>query len=328
VPGELVVVDHHEANVHVLVYANGDGKAQLERLVESIRQVMEQEPPVVESDGASIDIHGPGRANYAKIVNACKEYILAGDIFQVVPSQRLTFTAQAPAMQYYRALRRSNPSPYMFIVKHYDLVALGSSPEVLVKCENRLAETRPLAGTRPRGEDVEADDILAHDLFSDEKERAEHVMLVDLGRSDLGRVCVPGSVKTPRFMEIDRFAKVMHMVSRVEGRLADDKDAWDLVAATFPAGTVSGSPKIRAMEIIDEMEPVRRGLYAGAVGFVGWNNDMELCIAIRTLVLKGDQGLLQAGGGIVADSDPDKEYEETLNKARALLNAIGARGAL
>ncbi|MCK5147970.1 anthranilate synthase component I family protein [bacterium] len=324
VPAEVLVVDHHKAVVDVIIYCVVGGEKRLDALEEQIRQISKSVPAANEKECESVEVHGPGRDDYCKIVNACKEYILAGDVFQVVPSQRLTFTAQVPAMNYYRSLRKVNPSPYMFIIKLYDLCVLGSSPEVLVRCENGKAETRPLAGTRPRGSTIEKDDALAHELITDEKEKAEHLMLIDLARSDLGRVCVPGTVRTPRFMEIDRFAKVMHMVSRVEGELSPQKDEWDLVAATFPAGTVSGSPKIRAMEIIDELEPVRRGIYAGAVGFADWSGDLELSIAIRTLVLKGNHGLLQAGAGIVADSDPDKEYDETINKARALLDAIGA----
>jgi len=218
----------------------------------------------------------------------------------------------------------TNPSPYMYWLNMTGLYILGSSPEILVKNVGSEAITRPLAGTRPRGQTRREDEEYARELLKDEKERAEHVMLVDLARNDLGRVCRAGSVETTQLLEIEKYSKVMHLVSNVRGQLLPEKDAFDLLASSFPAGTVSGAPKIRAMEIIDELESVRRGIYAGAIGYFGFNGDMDMCIAIRMIVIKKHTGMIQAGAGIVADSDPNKEYQETLNKAQALLNAINS----
>jgi anthranilate synthase component 1 len=258
-------------------------------------------------------------------VEQAKEYIAAGDIFQVVPSQRLRRRTHAEPFSIYRALRRLNPSPYMFFL---DLggepvtYLIGSSPEVLVRLQGRTAEVRPIAGTRPRGRSEAQDRSLEADLLADPKERAEHVMLVDLGRNDLGRVCEFGTVEVPDLLTIERYSHVIHLVSRVTGHLRDDVDAFDLLRATFPAGTVSGAPKVRAMEIIEELEQVRRCHYAGAVGYFGFNGNMDTCITIRTIMMQGDMAYLQAGGGIVADSHPTREWEETLHKARALSVAI------
>jgi anthranilate synthase component 1 len=260
----------------------------------------------------------------AAVVRA-KEYIAAGDIFQVVPSQRLRRRTRATPFGIYRALRRLNPSPYMFFLAlggDPPLHLIGSSPEVLVRLQDRTAEVRPIAGTRPRGKTEEEDRALEAELLADPKERAEHVMLVDLGRNDLGRVCEYGTVKVPDLLTVERYSHVIHLVSRVTGQLHDGVDAFDLLRATFPAGTVSGAPKVRAMEIIEELESVRRGHYAGAVGYFGFNGSMDTCITIRTILMQGEIAYLQAGGGIVADSHPTREWEETLHKARALSVAI------
>ncbi|MGD8624852.1 MAG: anthranilate synthase component I [Anaerolineae bacterium] len=265
------------------------------------------------------------QAGFESAVRRAREYIAAGDIFQVVPSQRLSRPTAADPFSIYRALRRLNPSPYMFFLELGGSPALhliGSSPEVLVRLQDRTAEVRPIAGTRPRGRDGAEDRALEAELLADPKERAEHVMLVDLGRNDLGRVCDFGTVSVPELLTVERYSHVIHLVSRVTGRLRDDLDAYDLLRATFPAGTVSGAPKVRAMEIVEELEGVRRGPYAGAVGYFGFNGNLDTCITIRTILMRGDMAYLQAGAGIVADSDPSREWEETLHKARALGVAI------
>ena len=268
------------------------------------------------------------RADFERAVERCLEYIRAGDVFQVVLSQRFRTPFTADPFDLYRVLRTVNPSPYMFYL-HFDGVALvGSSPEVMVRCEDGVAQLRPIAGTRRRGRSEEEDRLLERELLADAKERAEHVMLVDLGRNDLGRVCEYGSVRVDQLMTVERYSHVMHIVSNITGRLAAGKDAFDLLRATFPAGTVSGAPKVRAMEIIDELEPSRRGPYAGAIGYFGFSGNMDSCITIRTVVVKEKTAYIQAGAGIVADSSPAGEYEETLNKARGMLKAIAmAEGA-
>jgi len=232
-------------------------------------------------------------------------------------------TTHAQPLDIYRALRRVNPSPYMFYLELPDgLRLIGSSPEVLVRVDRGVAETRPLAGTRPRGATIKEDVALEKELLADEKERAEHVMLVDLARNDLGRVCAYGTVRTPVMLDVERYSHVMHIVSDVRGDVRPGQDAFDVLRACFPAGTVSGAPKVRAMEIIDELEPERRGPYAGAVGYFGYSGNMDTCITIRTIVVKGDQAYLQAGAGLVADSDPSREFDETNNKLRALAMAL------
>lgn len=258
-------------------------------------------------------------------VRKAKEYIAAGDIFQVVPSQRLRRRTRARPFSIYRALRRLNPSPYMFFLAlggDPPIHLIGSSPEVLVRLEGSTAEVRPIAGTRPRGKTEDKDRELEADLLADPKERAEHIMLVDLGRNDLGRVCKFGTIQVPDLLSVERYSHVIHLVSRVTGQLCEGVKAYDLLRATFPAGTVSGAPKVRAMEILEELETVRRGHYAGAVGYFGFNGNMDTCITIRTILMKGNIAYLQAGGGIVADSEPTREWEETLHKARALSVAI------
>ena len=262
------------------------------------------------------------RERFEGAVRAAKEYIAAGDIFQVVLSQRFDTQLAADPFAVYRALRYVNPSPYMYCLRMGELSIVGSSPEMLVRVEDRQAETHPIAGTRPRGATPEADEALADELIANEKERAEHVMLVDLGRNDLGRVSAYGSVKVPVYMTLERYSHVMHLVSRVVGRLSDEHDALEALAACFPAGTVSGAPKIRAMEIIEELEPTRRGVYAGAVGYVDFAGHLDCCITIRTIVIRDGQASVQAGAGIVADSDPSAEYEETRAKASAMFRAL------
>jgi anthranilate synthase component 1 len=259
------------------------------------------------------------------MVRQVKEHIFAGDILQAVVSQRLSIAAPGDSFALYRRLRRVSPSPFMYYLDFGDHQLVGASPELLVQVEGEMVTTRPIAGTRRRGTTLEEDAVLAGDLLEDEKERAEHLMLVDLARNDVGRVSRPGSVKVTQFMAVERFSHVMHLVSDVVGRLRPECDAYDALRAAFPAGTVSGAPKIRAMEIIAGLEPHRRGPYAGAVGFVNTREDMEMAIAIRTGVVVGDVLHVQAGAGIVADSVPQLEYVETMNKARALLEAAGAK---
>jgi anthranilate synthase component 1 len=259
---------------------------------------------------------------FHEVVRRAKEYILAGDVIQVVLSQRFHSELKNDPFDVYRVLRTVNPSPYMFYL-HIGLICMvGSSPEVLVRLEEGEVEVRPIAGTRPRGKDEAEDRALVEDLLADPKERAEHIMLVDLGRNDVGRIARTGTVKVKELMVIEKYSHVMHIVSDVVGELAQGKDAYDVLRACFPAGTVSGAPKIRAMQIIEELEPVRRGPYAGAVGYIGFSGNMDTCITIRTILIRGDHLYLQAGAGIVADSDPEREYEETVNKAKGMLKAI------
>jgi anthranilate synthase component 1 len=262
------------------------------------------------------------REQFVADVLAAKEHILAGDIFQVVLSQRFSAPYAGDGLDLYRVLRAVNPSPYMFYVRTRDVTLVGSSPEPLVRVEGDSVLTRPLAGTRARGADAAEDSRLRADLLADEKERAEHVMLVDLGRNDLGRVSAPGTVTVDELMEVEYYSHVMHIVSNVTGTLAPGKDAFDALRATFPAGTVSGAPKVRAMQIISELEPAARGPYAGTVGYFGLDGAMDMCITIRTFVLAGGTAYLQSGAGIVADSDPESEYEECRHKARALHHAL------
>jgi anthranilate synthase component 1 len=262
------------------------------------------------------------REQFEQSVTRAKEYVRSGDIIQVVLSQRFSGELTVDPLDIYRVLRTLNPSPYMFFLRLEDTVVVGASPEVMVRKEGERVELRPIAGTRPRGATAEEDRLLAEELLADPKERAEHVMLVDLGRNDLGRVCTTGTVKVSELMVIERYSHVMHIVSNVQGELAGGRDAFDLVRATFPAGTLSGAPKVRAMEIIDELEPVKREIYGGAVGYFSFSGNMDLAIAIRTLVVKDGKIHLQAGAGIVADSDPAAEWQETVNKAMAVMRAI------
>ncbi|MDY7079631.1 MAG: anthranilate synthase component I [Chloroflexota bacterium] len=331
----LVAFDHvrHRllifANAHVLPgsdpnAAYDDAVARLDAIEAQMQAPLPPLPVPHERPGGDPTSNKP-REQFESAVRRAKEYIAAGDIFQVVLSQRLARPTRAEPFSIYRTLRRINPSPYMFFLDlggDPPIHLIGSSPEMLVRLEGRTAEVRPIAGTRPRGKDEGEDRALEADLLADPKERAEHVMLVDLGRNDLGRVCEFGTVKVPDLITVERYSHVIHLVSSVTGRLRDDVDAYELLRATFPAGTVSGAPKVRAMEIIEELEGVRRGPYAGAVGYFGFNGNMDTCITIRTILMQGDVAYLQAGAGIVADSDPTREWEETGHKARALGVAI------
>jgi anthranilate synthase component 1 len=327
----LVVFDHVRHRLLVVTNAHLDSDvdeayeqavANIESLVERLGQPLPL-PRQPSTQGGSQLHSNFSQADYGAAVRRAKEYIAAGDIFQVVLSQRLQRWTGADPFSIYRALRMLNPSPYMFYLELTEgLRLIGSSPEMLVRLEDGVAEVRPLAGTRRRGRSLQEDETLAGELLADPKERAEHVMLVDLGRNDLGRVCHHGSVHVPLMMGVERYSHVMHIVSRVLGELDPTRDAFDLMRATFPAGTVSGAPKVRAMEIIDELEGERRGPYAGAVGYFSYSGSMDTCITIRTIFFKAQTAFLQAGAGIVADSDPGREYEETLHKAQALAEAI------
>jgi anthranilate synthase component 1 len=264
------------------------------------------------------------RAEYLAAVRKAKQYIRAGDIFQVVLSQRFSAKTKAQPFEIYRELRALNPSPYLFFLQMNDVAVVGSSPEMLVKVQGRDVFYRPIAGTLPRGKDEAEDQRLEKEMLASEKERAEHIMLVDLGRNDLGRVCDYGTVKVEQLMSVERFSHVMHLVSSLRGRLREDVDCFDALMACFPAGTVSGAPKVRAMEIIEELERTRRGIYAGGVLYMDFAGNLDSCIALRTMVVKNGVAYVQAGGGIVADSTPEGEFQESVNKSRALLTALEA----
>ncbi|QDU87596.1 Anthranilate synthase component 1 [Pirellulimonas nuda] len=307
--------------------AYDDAAARVDRLVDRLSAPPEKEPlPMADVNlvGAPTAQYQSNftQAEYEAAVRKCVEYIRAGDIFQVVLSQRLQTPLAASPLEVYRTLRVVNPSPFMFFLRTPSCTLVGSSPEIMVRVADRKVTVRPLAGTRPRGHDEAEDDRLAAELLADPKERAEHVMLVDLGRNDVGRVAKYGTVELSDVMSIERYSHVMHITSNVTGELRDEADAFDALAACLPAGTVSGAPKVRAMEIIDELEPHRRGPYAGAVGYIDFTGAMDTCIALRTMVIKDGVAYIQAGAGLVADSNPTAEYEETLNKARGLLKAI------
>ncbi|MBN2437139.1 MAG: chorismate-binding protein, partial [Deltaproteobacteria bacterium] len=259
---------------------------------------------------------------FRAMVRTAREYIAAGDIIQVVLSQRLQRESEADPVDLYRALRHVNPSPYLFFLRIGDLFLIGSSPEVMVRLEEGVAELKPIAGTRRRGQNEQDDRRLADELLRDPKERAEHVMLVDLGRNDLGRIARIGSVQVNQLMTVERYSHVMHLVSDIQAQLAEGKDAFDVLRATFPAGTLTGAPKVRAMEIIAEQEPSRRGPYGGAVGYFSYSGNMDFCITIRTMLKKAGKIFIQVGAGIVADSDPEAEYRETLNKAEGMIQAV------
>jgi len=263
-----------------------------------------------------------GKKEFEQLVVKAKEYIKKGDVIQVVLSQRFKVKLKTDSFSVYRSLRSINPSPYMFYLKCNDVTLVGASPEILVRCEDGVVQTRPIAGTRPRGANEESDKLLEKELLSDIKEKAEHIMLVDLGRNDLGRVCKAGKVSVSDFMAVEKYSHVMHLVSEVKGLLDKKYDIYDVLRASFPAGTVSGSPKIRAMEIIDSLENIRRGPYAGCVGYFSFSQNMDTCITIRTIIVKDGYAYVQAGAGIVADSVPEKEYFESINKSKALIEAI------
>jgi anthranilate synthase component 1 len=330
----MIVFDHLNKTLVVVCCARLDGLDPREAYRKAVARIDEaverlRTPVMTLSDDVTPrgEVTLSYESNFSKpafcaAVERCKEYILAGDIFQIVLSQRLSTRITASPFDIYRVLRVINPSPYMFYLKMADLCLVGSSPEVMVKVESGKVTVRPIAGTRRRGGSDEEDAALAAELLADPKERAEHIMLLDLGRNDVGRISRYGTVQIEEEMIIERFSHVMHMTSTVSGMLDDNKSCYDAFRSCFPAGTVSGAPKIRAMQILDELEPVKRGPYAGAVGYLDFRGNLDTCIAIRTIILKGDQAIVQAGAGIVADSVPEKEYEETLNKAKALLRAI------
>ena len=327
----VIAFDHARRSLFVIAHVLDGDEAAAQRKLDEIEAALRAPLPVTAAKtGRSSETRSNmSKDDFEKMVLAAKEYISAGDIFQVVLSQRFSRKTSAEAFDIYRAARRLNPSPYMFFFDFGDvdgapLYLVGASPEMLVRLEDGKASIRPIAGTRPRGADPKADEALAAELLADPKERAEHVMLVDLGRNDIGRVCQYGTVKVPEFFIIERYSHVMHIVSHVEGKLRPELNAFDLVRAGFPAGTVSGAPKVRAMEIIAELEPDSRGPYAGMVGYFGFDGAMDTCIAIRMLIAHGKTVSVQAGAGIVADSDPATEYQETVNKAKAMMKAIDA----
>jgi anthranilate synthase component I len=300
--------------------AHRAGIARIEKLAASLTRKPRKPPDAVTLTGEMSSNFS--REDFEAAVRTAKKHIFEGDIFQVVISQRFHLPFRGDRFNLYRALRQVNPSPYLFYLDFQEFALIGSSPEVLVRVEAGKAEVLPIAGTRPRGETPEEDDRLAKELLEDPKERAEHLMLVDLGRNDLGRVCAYGSVEVERYAYVERYSHVMHIVSSVSGTLSPENGAVEALAACFPAGTVSGAPKVRAMTIIDALEPTRRGPYAGTVGYLDFSGNLDSCITIRTMVVQDDAIFIQAGAGIVADSDPASEYEETLNKARALKQAI------
>jgi len=332
---DTLVIFDHVGNVMKVVsnaHVQGDPEAAYNQAVRQIDHVEQalKKPLVVTTERIhsgqteAQPVSTFSKEAFCEAVAKAKEYICAGDIFQVVLSQRFEREVYASPVNLYRALRCINPSPYMTLVRYPDLTLIGCSPEVMTQVRGDRCMVRPIAGTRPRGATPDEDDALEAELLADEKERAEHIMLVDLGRNDIGRVSDAGSVAPApsRLMYVERYSHVMHIVSEVAGRLKDSEDALSALQATFPMGTVSGAPKIRAMEIIDELEPVRRGPYAGGCGYISFNGDMDTCIIIRTMILKDGKAYVQSGAGIVYDSVPEREYEETMNKAMALFRAV------
>ncbi len=327
----IIAFDHARRTIFLIAnILDGDTEAANQKLDSIAERIHAPLPPAKKINVAPSKVkanHTQG--TYEDMVRAAKEHIVAGDIFQVVLSQRFSRETNVEPFDVYRSVRRLNPSPYMFffdfgLVDDEPLFIVGSSPEMFVRLEGRTASLRPIAGTRPRGADSNADDLLAKELLADSKERAEHVMLVDLGRNDLGRVCEYGTIKISDFFTVEKYSHVMHIVSHVEGTLRPELTAFDLVRAAFPAGTVSGAPKVRAMEIIAELESDARNAYAGMIGYFGFDGAMDTCLAIRTMVGRGNTVSVQAGAGIVADSNPSTEYQETVNKASAMLRAIDA----
>ncbi len=331
----VTIFDHLNKTIKVACAACVDGKNtkdayqdavdKIDGVIKKLRTpVMELSDDIIEEGEINIKFSSNfKKSDFIKAVETCKEYIRAGDIIQAVISQRLQTQTIAKPINIYRTLRVINPSPYMFYIKMKNLELIGSSPEVMVKVEDGRVNVRPIAGTRRRGRTAEEDELLARELLTDPKERAEHIMLLDLGRNDVGRISQYGSVVIDENMLIEKYSHVMHITSSVSGKLMNGKSAFDGLRACLPAGTLSGAPKIRAMEIIDELEPTRRGPYGGAVGHIDFFGDMNTCITIRTIILKdGKDAYIQAGAGIVADSIPEREYQETLNKAKGLLKAI------
>ncbi len=331
VSDEVVVFDNLKGKLYLIVHASTEQESafsqaeqRLDQLVTQLREtslpLFDTTPaePILETDFIS----GFTRQGFENAVEQAKKYIVAGDVMQVVLSQRLSIPCQVPPLNIYRALRCLNPSPYMYYLDLADFHIVGSSPEILVRLEDQQITVRPIAGTRPRGNNEAEDLALEQELLADPKEIAEHVMLIDLGRNDVGRVAKIGTVQLTENMVIERYSHVMHIVSNVTGELKPELDAIDVLRATFPAGTLSGAPKIRAMEIIEQYEPIKRGIYGGAVGYIGWYGEMDTAIAIRTAVIKDDTLHIQVGAGIVADSIPEKEWEETMNKGRAMFRAV------
>ncbi|GAB4303939.1 MAG: anthranilate synthase component I [Desulfuromonadia bacterium] len=328
----LVIFDTMSQTVKVVANAHIDGSIppedayreaidRIDRIVSLLRRPLVPPPPHPPQPPARFESNMT-RDEFEAAVGRAKEYVRSGDIIQVVLSQRFTAPSTVPPFSIYRVLRTLNPSPYLFYLDFDDTVVLGASPEVMVRKEGNRVELRPIAGTRPRGRTPEEDRLMERELLADPKERAEHVMLVDLGRNDLARVCDGGSVRVSELMTVERYSHVMHIVSNVVGNLSGGNDPFSLIRAAFPAGTLSGAPKIRAMEIIDELEPVRREIYGGAVGYISFSGNMDLAITIRTLVVREGKVHLQAGAGIVADSDPSAEWQETVNKAAAVRRAV------
>ncbi|VAX13024.1 Anthranilate synthase, aminase component [hydrothermal vent metagenome] len=330
VSDEVVVFDNLSGKMHIIIYADPEhddafnkAKTRLNQLARQLHdnipsQVCEKPRQVKEQDFVS----GFTQQGFKAAVARAKDYIIEGDVMQVVLSQRLSIPFHARPLDLYRALRSLNPSPYMYYLDLGEFHIVGSSPEILVRVEDDLVTVRPIAGTRPRGENEEQDRILEQELLADPKERAEHLMLIDLGRNDVGRIAETGSVELTEKMQIERYSHVMHIVSNVTGKLKPGMSAMDVLRATFPAGTLSGAAKVRAMEIIDELEPVKRGIYGGAVGYWSWSGNMDTAIAIRTAVIKDQTLHIQAGAGIVYDSVPEKEWDETMNKGRAIFRAV------
>lgn len=330
----LLVFDHLLHQIHIIATADVSRESPREAYDRAVTDIAKLEKKLTAGlrpalwkttrrRKGKLKIHsGTSRQRFVESVERCKQYIAAGDIFQVVLSQRLDFKPEVPPFDIYRSLRTVNPSPYMYFLRIGDQHILGSSPEMLVRVSGRKLEYRPIAGTHPRGRDAEEDEKLEKQMLADSKERAEHVMLVDLGRNDLGRVSEYGSVKVRDLMYVERYSHVMHIVSALEGKLRDDLDALDAFAACFPAGTLTGAPKVRAMQIIEELEPVRRGIYGGSVLYADFAGNLDSCIAIRTMLMNGKRAYLQAGAGIVADSDPQREYDECMNKAKTVLRAV------
>jgi anthranilate synthase component 1 len=334
----VLAFDHVRHRILIIANARITGDEELESLyqfacakIDFVQRELERGLSRAElASATSLDVtSNVTREEFERMVRTAKEHIAAGDIYQVVLSQRFEASIGADPFTVYRALRHVNPSPYMYFIRMGDRSIVGSSPEMLVRVEGRRVETHPIAGTRPRGRNDDEDMRLAEELKRNEKERAEHVMLVDLGRNDVGRVSEYGSVRVPTFMTLERYSHVMHLVSIVEGKLSEEYDRLDALVACFPAGTVSGAPKVRAMEIISELENQRRGIYAGAVGYLDFAGNLDFCIVIRTVVIENGRAYVQAGAGIVADSNPAAEYEETRDKARAVIQALElAQGGL
>ncbi|HWI55179.1 MAG TPA: anthranilate synthase component I, partial [Desulfobacteria bacterium] len=329
----VLIFDHvkHKVKVVVNTEPGSSPEETYEKAVSSInaiKQMINSNPVVISSQQYDKNRRlqdfssNMTKEEFMSKVEKAKEYIKSGDIFQVVLSQRLKMPLQGEPFDIYRNLRTVNPAPYLYYLKFGETVIIGSSPEMLIRVEGGEVQTCPIAGTRPRGSSSSEDELFEKELLADEKEKAEHLMLVDLGRNDLGRVCDYGSIKLKCFMEIEKYSHVMHLVSTVSGRILPEMSSFDALKACFPAGTVSGAPKIRAMEIIEELEPTRRGVYAGVIGYLGFTGNMDTCITIRTIVVHEGNTYIQAGAGIVADSQPEKEYDETINKAKALLETL------